>query len=105
MTTTTGPKPTDSYMPASAYNRMLDAILNPAPSLDPRGQLIELLGTQAGIWSDECLRDADPAQMARDDIKRMTANLDLTHDDQKAIDRLEAMLTDLHAAEIELATA
>ena len=105
MTTTTTPAPLDSFLPAATFNHLVDAILNPAPSLDPRGQLIETLGNIAGVWSDECLRDQDPADMARADIKRMTDGLNLTGDDQATIDRLETMLTDLHAAEIELARA
>ncbi len=48
---------TDTYIPAAEYEILLQMILNPAPSLDPRSQLIETLGDFAGIWPASVLDD------------------------------------------------
>lgn len=42
--------PADHYLPDENYDRLLQAILHPVPSLDPRSQLIETLGEIGGVW-------------------------------------------------------
>lgn len=40
----------DHYLPDTAYEVLLQAILQPVPSLCPRSQLIENLGELGGVW-------------------------------------------------------
>lgn len=41
---------TEHYLPDVTYEVLLQAIMNPTPSLDPRGQLIETLGEIGRVW-------------------------------------------------------
>jgi hypothetical protein len=40
------------YLPDTAYEARLQAILNPSPSLSPRSTLIETLGAIDGVWPE-----------------------------------------------------
>ena len=47
----------DHYLPEAQYEILLQALLHPEPSLDPRGQLIETLGELGGVWPVSCQRE------------------------------------------------
>jgi hypothetical protein len=51
---TTPTTTTDHYLPDTAYEALLQAILNPAPSLCRRSTLIEALGEIGGVWPEMC---------------------------------------------------
>lgn len=51
----------DTYLPDTAYEVLLQAILNPVPSLDPRSQLIETLGELGGVWPESVNSDSAKA--------------------------------------------
>ena len=95
----------DTYIDNARYELLLQAILNPTPSLDPRGQLIETLGEIGGVWPVSCLADRDPAEMARDEMDRTKRSLikPLTEDDQATLDHVENMVAENYAAMIAMA--
>ncbi|MBB5723195.1 hypothetical protein FHS72_002832 [Loktanella ponticola] len=97
--------PTDHYLPNAAYELLLQAILNPTPSLDPRSQLIETLGEIGGLWPMSCLADRDPVQMAEADMSRTRRNLvnDLSDEDEAVLATIQKMVTENYAQQIELA--
>jgi len=52
------PKPDETFIDTETYDALLDALLAPRqPSLDPRGQLVEILGGAGGIWPRLVLHD------------------------------------------------
>ena len=97
----------DTYIDNARYELLLQAIMHPTPSLDPRGQLIETLGEIGGVWPVSCLADHDPAEMARDEMIRTKRSLvkPLTDDDHATLDQIETMLTENYAAMIAMAKA
>lgn len=54
----------DHYLPDEAYDRLVSALLNPAPTLDPRGQIVEALGEFGEIWPEACKRDQEAEDAA-----------------------------------------
>jgi hypothetical protein len=97
----------DTYIDDARFELLLQAILNPTPSLAPRSQLIETLGEIGGVWPISCLADRDPAEMARDEMDRTKRSLikPLTEDDQATLDHVETILTENYAAMIAMAKA
>ncbi|PRY78886.1 hypothetical protein CLV80_103214 [Yoonia maritima] len=51
----------DHYLSEAQYETLLQALLHPAPSLDPRGQLIETLGELGGLWPISCQPETQAA--------------------------------------------
>tara|TARA_R110002049_G_scaffold10127_1_gene50160 strand:- start:125754 stop:125939 length:186 start_codon:yes stop_codon:yes gene_type:complete len=45
----------DHYIDDATYELLLQAIMNPVPSLDLRSQLIETLGELGSVWPASCL--------------------------------------------------
>jgi len=68
----------DHYLPDEAYDRLVSALLNPAPTLDPRGQIVEALGEFGEIWPEACKRDQEAQDAA------YKARLVETHSSAKA---------------------
>lgn len=97
--------PTDHYLPNAAYELLLQALMHPTPSLDPRSQLIETLGEIGGVWPVSCLADQDPAAMARAEMDRTKRTLikPLTDADKKVFEDIEAMMTANYAKLIAMA--
>ena len=47
--------PAETFIDNETYDALIDALLAPKePTLDPRGQLVEILG-DAGVWPRLCL--------------------------------------------------
>ncbi|WP_127559047.1 hypothetical protein [Nioella ostreopsis] len=53
----------DHYIPNEAYDRLVDELLHLKPTLDPRGQIVEVLGEFGEIWPESC-REAIEADEA-----------------------------------------
>lgn len=93
------------YIEDARYELLLQAILNPKPTLDPRGQLIETLGEIGDLWPMSCLADRDPEEMAEAAFSAMKSSLnnDLSDEDEKVFEKGKRLMIECYAEMIALA--
>jgi hypothetical protein len=83
---------TDTYITDAAYEVLLQAILNPVPSLDPRSQLIETLGELGNIWPASIHPDAvDQIAETPADKRAAKTYRDMLDTNAKAMAKLETL--------------
>ncbi len=95
----------DHYISDARYELLLQAILNPTPSLDPRGQLIEALGEIGGLWPMSCLAERDPVGMTETAPNGIMGRQIINHFEcqQRDFAKLRQLMTEHHSAMVALA--